>query len=335
MSRVLNAVLLSGLALATQALADDQTIFPERNGGMGCIVEQITNAESEEFQVQGVSWDGVWLSYAQELGQDEDGVPIRTIHLLNLRTGEKKILDDQLNNSGAFSPDGRYLIAAVHVENGRTDIYLRDLDTGHAIPIAPHEHWDWLPSFSPDGSTIVFNSYRIDEQAEIFLYERNSGSLKRLTHDPRYDAHGEFSPDGTKILFHRMVAQKEEGGYDFELFVIDLEIGKETQITAGTPYEESYASWAPDGAHVVFSSDQDGKPEKHNLYVLGLNGDITARLTRGDWKDSYAFWSRDGEYIYFNSNRDGPGNVFRIPMDGLNCVMSRDQTAKPGRKTEK
>ena len=170
---------------------------------------------------------------------------------------------------------------------------------------------------------IVFNSWRIDGQSELYTYDRASGDLKRLTHDPRYDAHGEFSPDGTRILFHRMIAQKEEGGYDFELFVIDLETGRETQLTPGSPHEESYASWAPDGAHVVFSTDQDGKPEKHNLYVLGPDGEITGRLTRGDWKDSYAYWSRDGEYIYFTSDRDGLSNVYRIPMDGLECLNSK------------
>ncbi len=320
MSGLLRVVLLSGLALAAKALATDQPVFPERIGGMGCRVQQMTSAETAEYHVLGASWDGRWLSYTRELGQHEEGTLNRTVYLLNLATGESEALDEVMTNSGSFSPDGRSLVSAIEVENGRTDIVEYDLQTGRITPIAPHEQWDWLPSYAPDGGTIVFNSYRIDGQSEMFTYDRASGALERLTHDPRYDAHGEFSPDGRKILFHRMIAEKEEGGYDFELFVIDLESGQEQQLTTGSPHEESYASWAPDGAHVVFSTDQDGQPQKHNLYVLGPDGEITARLTRGDWKDSYAFWSRDGEHIYFTSDRDGASNVYRIPMDGLSCI---------------
>ena len=318
-------VMLSGAALVTQAPAVEQTVFPERIGGMGCKVEQLTSAETAEYQVQGASRDGHWLAYTREHGKDEEGSPNRTVYLLNLDSGKSEALEEVMTNSGAFSPDGRYQLSAIEVENGRTDIYEYELKTGRARPIAPHEQWDWLPSYSPDGSAIVFNSYRIGGQSEMYIHDRETGVLERLTHDPRYDAHGEFSPDGSKILFHRMIAEHEAGGYDFELFVYDLETGQETQLTTGSPHEESYASWAPDGDHVVFSSDQDGKPEKHNLYVLGPNGEITARLTRGDWKDSYAFWSRDGQYIYFNSERDGPSNVYRIPMDGLGCIKGDQQ----------
>ena len=314
------SAVVAGLFLVIGTVSADPAPYPQRTGGMGCVVEQLTDSELDEYQNRGVSQDGRFLAYVLREGFDENGVPIATVFVRDLQSGENQPIEADIDNSGAFSPDGRSMAIASHVDNGRTDILLLDLDTQGVTPIAPHEQWDWLPTFSPDGSTIVFNSYRVDGQADIFTYDLSSGALARHTDDPRYDAHGEFSPDGSKILFNRMIAEKPEGGYDFEMFVIDLDSGTETQISAGTPFEESYGSWAPDSAHVVFSSDQDGKPEKHNLYVLGPDGHIVARLTRGDWKDSYAYWSRDGAYIYFNSDRDGPDNIYRIPMNGLNCV---------------
>lgn len=316
-------VFLGVLVLTTHAVTAGQSPFAARTGGMGCTVDRLNDSEHPKFQVRGVSWDGEWLSYTEERGVNDDGTPIRTVYLLDLGTGEREKLEDTVTNSGAFSPDGRFLVSAFHAGSNRTDIYEIDLETRRLTPITLHDQWDWLPSYSPDGSTILFNSYRIDGQSEIFLHDRETGELRQMTDDPRYDAHGEFSPDGTKILFHRMVAEKEEGGYDFELFVIDVDSGQETQISAGTPFEESYGSWAPDGEHVVFSSDQNGKPEKHNLYILGPDGEIVSRLTKGDWKDSYAFWSRDGDYIYFNSDRDGATNVYRIAMDGLDCIKAQ------------
>jgi Tol biopolymer transport system component len=319
MTGQLKVVLLVIFTMAAQASSAGESLFTARTGGTGCIVEELSGSDDARFHVQGVSRDGKWLSYTEEYGQADDGKPIRTIFLLNLDSGHKKAMHDTITNSGAFSPDGHHLVAAFEVESDRTDIWEINLETQELIPIAQHEQWDWLPSYSPDGSSIVFNSWRIDDQSEIYSYDRASGELTRMTNNPRYDAHGEYSPDGTKILFHRMVEQKDQGGYDFELFVIDVETGEEKQITPGSPFEESYASWAPDSKHVVFSSDHDGKPEKHNLYILGPDGEIVSRLTRGDWKDSYAYWSRDGKYIYFTSERGGKPNVYRVPMVGLNC----------------
>lgn len=319
----LGLLFLGLLVLGTKALAAEEPLFTTSVGGMDCTVEQLIGTDDARFQVQGVSTDGVWLSYTEEYGKTDDGTPIRTIFLLNLVTGEKVELIDTITNSGAFSPDGRFLVSAFEVDSDRTDIWEIDIETQSLTPIALHGQWDWLPSYSPDGSAILFNSYRIDGQSEIFLYDRESEALRQMTDDPRYDAHAEFSPDGSKILFHRMIAVKDEGGYDFELFVIDVASGDTQQVTPGSPFEESYASWAPDGEHVVFSSDQNGKPEKHNLYILSPDGKIVSRLTKGEWKDSYAFWTKDGKYIYFNSDRSGTANVHRMPMDGLTCVKAK------------
>ena len=140
-----------------------------------------------------------------------------------------------------------------------------------------------------------------------------------LTDDPCYDAHAQFSPDGKRILYHNQRGTREEGGYIFDLMVHNMETGQETRLTHGD-YEESYPDWAPDGRHIVYSSDVGGKPGKHNLYVLAPSGETTTRLTHGDWKDSYAFWSRDGKFIYFNSDRAGATNIYRMLMDGVECV---------------
>ncbi len=319
MTRTSKMTLLAVAIFAAQASMSEASPFTRSTGGMGCTVEQVTDSDNPEYQVQGVSRDGKWLAYSEEWTEAGTGNTAKNVFLLDLATGQKKKLKDTVANSGAFSPDGRYLVGAFGIGEEHTDIYEVDLETQKVSPIAPHEQWDWLPSYSPDGSTIVFNSYRVEGQSQVFLFDRETGALRQMTDFPGYDAHAEFSPDGTKILFHRMLARKEEGGYDFELFVIDIESGEERQITPGSDFEESYGSWAPDGKHVVFSSDINGEPEKHNLYVLGPGGETIWRLTKGDWKDSYAYWTRDGKFIYFNSDRGGTANIYRIPMEGLNC----------------
>lgn len=304
------------------ASAEATSLFKRITDPGGCVIEQITSADHDEYQVQGASADGKLLSLAaRPEGMSESEA---LVYEMDLATGEMKDLSPILSNSGAFSPDGRFTVVAQTTDNGKTDVFEYERASGELRAVASHEDWDWLPSYSPDGQFIVFNSYRVDGQADIHLFEKSTGTLTRLTDYPGYDAHAQFSSDGKRILFHRQQGTREEGGYIFDLIVYDTETGQETQLTDGN-YEDSYAAWAPDGRHIVYSSDIDGKPGKHNLYVLVPDAEIPKRLTQGDWKDSYAFWTRDGEFIYFNSDRAGATNVYRILMNGVECVREKSR----------
>ncbi len=285
----------------------------------GCLIEQITTADHDEYQVQGASADGRLLAMATRLGGPAEDDAVYRVYEMDLATGAKTILSHALKNSGPYSPDGSSIVVAQMTDNGKTDIVEYVRATGELHPVAAHEAWDWLPSYSPDGRLILFNSYRVEGQSDIHLFEKSTGKLMRITVDPGYDAHAQFSSDGKRILFHRQRGTREEGGYIFDLIVHDVETGRETRLT-DADCEESYPAWAPDGRHIVYSSDIDGKPEKLNLYVLAPDGDSPVRLTEGDWKDSYAFWSQDGQFIYFNSNRTGTTNIYRMLMDGVGCV---------------
>ncbi len=285
----------------------------------GCVIEQITTADHDEYQVHGASADGLLLAMAARLEGADENDAVTQVYEVDLASGEKTDLSHILTNSGPYSPDGRFIVVAQETDNGKTDIFEYERASGELRAVASHKAWDWLPSYSPDGRFIVFNSYRVEGQSDIYLFEKSTETLRRLTEDPRYDAHARFSGDGKRILYHRQQGTRDEGGYIFDLMVHDMETGQKTRLTDGD-YEESYPDWAPDGGHIVYSSDIGGKHGKHNLYVLAPGGETTTRLTEGDWKDSYAFWSRDGKFIYFNSDRAGVTNVYRMPMDGVECV---------------
>ena len=86
-------IVLCIFVFASPLLAGEAPFSPV-SGGMDCTVEELSGTENARFHVQGVSWDGQWLSYTEEYGQDDDGKPIRTIFLLNLETGEKSEFND-------------------------------------------------------------------------------------------------------------------------------------------------------------------------------------------------------------------------------------------------
>jgi len=283
----------------------------------GCVIEQITAGDSDQYQVQGVSTDGrsLLMAFRQKGAPNLDSQGYE----MDLATGEKTDLSSIFTNSGTYSPDGKFIVVAQASNNGKTDIYEYERATGELQSVASHEEWDWLPSYSPDGRFILFNSYRADGQSDIHVFEKSTRTLRRLTENPSYDAHAQYSPDGERIIFNRQQGTREDGGYIFDLFVLDVNTGQETQLTDGE-FEEGYPAWAPDGHHIVYSSDIDGQLGKLNLYILGPDGEDVSRITKGDWKDEYAFWTRDGAFIYFNSDRSGASNIYRLPMDGFECV---------------
>ncbi len=283
----------------------------------GCVIEQITAGDNDQYQVQGVSTDGKSLLMAVR----QKGAPNLDSqgYEMDLATGEKTDLSAIFTNSGTYSPDGKFIVVAQASGNGKTDIYEYERATGELQTVASHEDWDWLPSYSPDGRFILFNSYRVDGQSDMYVFEKSTRTLRRLTEYSGYDAHGQYSRDGERIVFNRQQGTREDGGYVFDLIVIDVKTGQETRLTDGE-YEEGYPAWAPDGDHIVYSSDIDGRHGKLNLYILGPGGEGVSRITKGDWKDNYAFWTRDGAFIYFNSDRSGATNIYRLLMDGFDCV---------------
>jgi len=301
-----------------EAITGEAQRFEVLKNNFGCRIERVTTSPRAESQFQGVSRDGEWLVYGWDDGEDADGNPVRGSERMNLVTGEIVPLPAELDNGGTFSADGSLIVGVHYVDGGRPDVFVYDIAAGTWEDVAPDTAADFLASMSDDGRRILFNSYRTGN-SEVYLYDRQSSALERLTDYPGYDAHGELSPDGRRILFHRMVSEREGGGYDFDLHAHELDTGEETRLTS-SPFEESYGSWAPDSRTLVFSSDADALPEEHGLYLRQPDGSIT-QLTGGEgWKDSYAYWTRDGRYIYFNSTRGDNADIYRIPMNGDACV---------------
>ncbi len=153
----------------------------------------------------------------------------------------------------------------------------------------------WLP----DGSGIVFVVTEGDgDEAEKTMffqsaatgkksivlnpqeYEDLIGSGKYAVARPsgRAGASGfRLAPDGQTLLL------AEKG----DLFLIDLQEKKRTQITASAAAER-HASFSPDGKLIAFVRD-------HNLFVMNLESRLEIQITR-DGKENFTFGESDWVY---------------------------------------
>jgi Tol biopolymer transport system component len=84
------------------------------------------------------------------------------------------------------------------------------------------------------------------------MADLNGKIVKQLTHSKGYDAEATLSPDGTKMIY----TSDKDG--DLELYVMDLESGKEVRVTHELGYDGG-AWFSPDGKNnMACQPSQDG-----------------------------------------------------------------------------
>jgi len=74
--------------------------------------------------------------------------------------------------------------------------------------------------------------------------------------------------------------------------------------------------WSPDGARIVFVSQENGSDD---IWVVNVDGTNPRNLTPNKWEwDKHPSWSPDGRQIVFWSNRNGQKNIYVMDADGRN-----------------
>jgi TolB protein len=205
--------------------------------------------------------------------------------LYGLDTGNgqvRKIIEMEGLNYGAdWHPTGKELILALS-RVGNPEIYrirpdgtiIKRLTVSKAIEISP--------SWSPGGRDVVFTSDRTGTP-QLYIIDSDGAGRRRLTFEGRYNESASWSPNGDKIVY-----ATREG--NFTQVVLMNATGEDRRILTDASWGNSEdPSWAPDGRHVVFTSDRTGVSK---LYVYDVVEDAFRQLTFGDNPDITPDWSR-------------------------------------------
>lgn len=127
--------------------------------------------------------------------------------------------------------------------------------------------------FSTEGESI----YRRSTLSNFFVYDLTTNKLKPVADSKKGKLNfADFSADGSKVAFVR----------DYNLFYVDLQTGKETQITfdgkenhirngwADWVYEEElsqakYFTWSPDGSKIAFLRFDESNVKEFSMTMWG------------------------------------------------------------------
>lgn len=112
----------------------------------------------------------------------------------------------------------------------------------------------------------------------------------------------------------RGIVYEASDGNATNVYVIDPQTAKTTQLTSGTGFDGNPA-WAPDGKHIVFASNRDGG--KNDLYVMDRDGGNARRLTTtGDASEFSPKFSSDGQTVAYVRQDAGGWGVWTMRPDG-------------------
>jgi TolB protein len=229
--------------------------------------DEITHARGAYDYQPDVSRDGRFVVFARY-----DGAAIEIWRLdLGKGTEDRLTTGGDVNVEPRVSPDGRKLAWVSTRGTGHFNLFVADLDASglhDARPLLGERRSDVdryyysafdhavNPSWSPDGSTIYFVSNAEVPWGSGDLWavpvSNPAGRRMVLHEETTWSAHPEPAPAGPRLLY-----SSYRGRQWHQLWLTTTDGAAPLPLTFGD-YDDRYARWSPDGARVLYVSNEHG-----------------------------------------------------------------------------
>jgi Tol biopolymer transport system component len=262
-----------------------------------------------------VSPDGRFLSFT-------DWGSGGNVAIRDLATGESRRLTNtgSLTGSGGFaepsvpSPDSKSVAYAwVNSSNGSADLCVVGLEGSkpRVLQAAGDSVRGHIPlAWSPDSRHVLAEFVKTDGTRDMMLVAVADGSTKLLKAMGKdRSPGGVFSPDGRYIAW----ATKEG------LSLFELQTGTESPLIPDRS-NHSVLGWAPDGKHILFSSERSGSADAWLVAVAGGKAQGEPMFVKKDWGFLPMGVTRSGAFYYGVNNNVWEVQIAEIDPSSGNVV---------------
>ena len=211
--------------------------------------------------------------------------------------------------SPSWSPNGRKL-AYVSFENGRSEVFVQNLDGKNRQKIASFKGINGAPAWSPDGKKVALTLSK-DGSADIYIKDLKSKKLQRLTKKWSIETEAVWAPNGQSLFFN---SDRRGQPQIFQVFLDTLEIRR-------VSFEGRYNAnpeISPNGRYLAMVHGQGG----FNIGLLDLYTNKFDILTNTFLDESPSF-APNGEMILYAMNRHGKGQLAVVAIDGNTSQILR------------
>jgi TolB protein len=182
-----------------------------------------------------------------------------------------------INSSPGWSPDGRSLALTLS-KDGNPEIYVLTVATGVLQRLTRHGGIDTEPTWSPTGQQIAFVSDRTGGP-RIFVMDRDGGNVRQLTNGG-FHTQPRWSPKGDPIVYTQRAGTHN-------IWAISPGGSNPRPLTSG-PGDSQGSAWSPDGRHIAFQSNRNGRWQ---LFFMSVDGVMTTQVTPGTIDATSPSWS--------------------------------------------
>lgn len=212
-------------------------------------------------------------------------------------------------SSPRFSPSGDRLAYVAEDGNGKTQLFVRWMDTGDTAVVTNLVEAPSSVEWSPDGRRIAFTM-------------RVPAEKPSLAEMPKKPEGAQWAPD--PVVIDSVVYRFDGKGYldpGFDqVFVVPADGGAARRLTSGDFNHEGPLSWMPDGSGVVFSANRSEnwqyERDERDLYRVDIESGAIERLTELPGVEGAPAVSPDGKRIAFERD-DHQGRQYSVTTLGL------------------
>jgi serine/threonine-protein kinase len=206
------------------------------------------------------------------------------------RAGQTRMMLENrlLDNAMSLSPDGSRV--ALTINDGQADIWTVDLTSNAASRFTFGPGSKTFPAWSRDGSRLYYGTTAGGSPHAVVKAVDGSGPEQTLTSIGFFPT--SVSPDGGAVIGRAIST-----GFSFDVVGLDLAAQPPRSFSVvATAANETQAAFSPDGQHVAYASDENGRIE---VFVQAYPSGNKQQITNGGGSDPR--WTRGGrELIYRN-----------------------------------